>query len=831
VTTATPKSICFVTNELFPIQAGGIGRLMYNFAVHNANLGSGVRIWLLLPSTFPADALPQVEAIYAELAVVHRALPLVGRSEQLAQLVARLPQESWAFDRAYRASLEYYLALLDAEQRHGGPFDIIEFPDYGGWAGASVAAKRAGLAFHKTIIAARLHSSLGLIAHHERFYHHPSSWLGYVCDLERNLLERADLVVGHVPGIAARNAEFYRFGPEWRGRVHIEFPLLTRDELDDEDIRLNPSADGDPSFIFSSRLQPFKRPDLFINAAIGFLEATPEYTGAFRLVSYGWDQDYIKYLKDLIPPTWTNQIIIIDKVAAEERQRFLRQSIVVVPSDYESLCLFAFEASILGQKVILNRRCEAFGSFERWIDGDNCLFFDGSAEDLTRVMRAALTWTPRSIVDTRADPPYWTVRRRRDEHPAPRPLPKTSLVCYGFSSVAELNRTALLLRLLRLSDVEVHIFLANAIFGGDTSAARFLEANGWTPHFLAGYGQQPEQFGRRLARLDQEILVLLPYGFQLHPQFLAHARQAMAQSPNLALCSSHVRVIDPEARRAHGLRLYAGDLPSTAMLENLVAPPVAAIRRSVLIEHPFDDRARSYWFEAWTRQLALRGHEIVIMPSAEIDALHSGDGIANSHRLTGTIIDDVGIAAGLPARLIAAEPKGVDNTASRVQRHDIANSQLQSAIQIWPTSRDIRNFALVFYRGDLDGLLVHPIGGTPVIAQIAAPNGAIRRVDAAVINAHDGNRGIEFALAVASRAVTREGLEALARGAALPGWALSPWTRLEPQHRGSVALVCMEESSTANSLLLLSRIPKNGSESCCHAVFKDLRLMMAPLGL
>ena len=205
---------------------------------------------------------------------------------------------------------------------------------------------------------------------------------GLCLDLERNLLERADLVVGHFPGIAARNAEFYRFGPEWCGRVHIEFPLLTRDELDGEEIRLNPSADGDPSFIFSSRLQPFKRPDLFINAAIGFLEATPEYTGAFRLVSYGWDQDYIRYLKDLISPTWTNQIIIIDKVAAEERQRFLRQSIVVVPSDYESLCLFAFEASILGQKVILNRRCEAFGSFERWIDGDNCLFFDGSAEDL-----------------------------------------------------------------------------------------------------------------------------------------------------------------------------------------------------------------------------------------------------------------------------------------------------------------------------------------------------------------------------------------------------------------------------------------------------------------
>ena len=128
VTTAIPKSICFVTNELFPIQAGGIGRLMYNFAVHNKNLNSDVRIWLLLPSSFAADALPRVEATYADLAVVQRARPLGDRCEQLAQLAARLPPQSWAFDQAYRTSLEYYLALLDAEQRNDGPFDIIEFP-------------------------------------------------------------------------------------------------------------------------------------------------------------------------------------------------------------------------------------------------------------------------------------------------------------------------------------------------------------------------------------------------------------------------------------------------------------------------------------------------------------------------------------------------------------------------------------------------------------------------------------------------------------------------------------------------------------------------------
>ena len=32
-------SVCIVSNEIYPIDKGGIGRLMYNFAIANARSG------------------------------------------------------------------------------------------------------------------------------------------------------------------------------------------------------------------------------------------------------------------------------------------------------------------------------------------------------------------------------------------------------------------------------------------------------------------------------------------------------------------------------------------------------------------------------------------------------------------------------------------------------------------------------------------------------------------------------------------------------------------------------------------------------------------------
>src|SRR5690606_1578416 len=140
-------------------------------------------------------------------------------------------------------------------------------------------------------------------------------------------------------------------------------------------------------------------------AAVLFLERHPGHAGCFRLVSYGWDETYIAGLRALVPEPLKEKVLFVFGASPAEREAHLARSIVVVPSDYESLCLFAFEACRMGCSVILNGRCPAFGETSRWRDEENCLLFDGSVEDRAAAMEKALRWEPSAPASVAPDAP------------------------------------------------------------------------------------------------------------------------------------------------------------------------------------------------------------------------------------------------------------------------------------------------------------------------------------------------------------------------------------------------------------------------------------------
>ena len=217
---ANPRpAVCFVTNELYPLSPGGIGRLMYNFASHNKSLGSPADLHYLIPRELAER--PQVmgllEATYADMATLHVCPSLAEQPHVLCHLLEQSLKLDWTFDKSYAQSFAYYRGLLAAEVELGRPFDVIEFPDFGGWALATVEARRAGLHFQKTLIAARLHSAQGVIYRSERFAHHPSYWLGVLFDSERHLLAHADIIVGHNQAIIDFNAEHYHLAKKVEG--------------------------------------------------------------------------------------------------------------------------------------------------------------------------------------------------------------------------------------------------------------------------------------------------------------------------------------------------------------------------------------------------------------------------------------------------------------------------------------------------------------------------------------------------------------------------------------------------------------------------------------
>src|ERR1700720_2786281 len=296
-------SICIVSNEIYPIDKGGIGRLMYNFAIANARSGVATDLHFLLGPKLAASAAA-IESAYAGLATIHICSGAPDSLGSLGEAIRALdPSDS--LDELMIESLRYYAGLLDAQRRHGREFDYVEFPDFGGWGAASLAAKRAGLDFSNTRFAIRLHSTFSLIAHYEPFMHQPSPWMAAKCDLERQCLRDADLVVAHLESTARTNAEWFRLPSGWMNKVRLELPpvLLSPAEQSalaescaDESRRATPR-----DFLFSSRLQPFKGPDIYIRAAVRFLDDLPGAENLFRISSYGWDEQYIDWLIRLVP--------------------------------------------------------------------------------------------------------------------------------------------------------------------------------------------------------------------------------------------------------------------------------------------------------------------------------------------------------------------------------------------------------------------------------------------------------------------------------------------------------------------------------------------------
>lgn len=815
------RAVCIVTNEMYPFLRGGIARLMYNFAMKNAEAGHPVDLHFLLPGgpILDPDTKAQVprEAIaarYEGLAGIHFAPTLAELPDRLSKAIEHKVAGNPDFAAHYTNAWLYHRGLLLAQRRLGRDFDVIEFPDFGGWGAAAMAAKRCGRAYGETVLSVRLHSAQGLITRAERYSHHPSAWFGAILDLERQGLRNADLVVGHVPAIVEANAEHYRLGADWARAAVVEFPPITVD-LPAEPVE----APDMPDFVFSSRLQPFKRPDVFVKAAILFLERNPDYGGTFRLVSYGWDKAYIAGLKGLVPGAYAERVQFVEQYSQEERLAHLARSVVVVPSNYESLCLFAFEASQMGRPVILSRACRAFGDFERWREGETCLFFDGEFEDLTRAMEAALTWRPSAPARIDSGRPYW-------ERALPEPwtvgaAPEIPVLHFGFASAWALNRAW-----ARVPPEEAarHIFLVPRHgFPGAAAAVSRIEGTGGRAIATSGTGVNPSELARIVAELGVDHVCLCDAAFSLHPGFLPTAAAAIARGPDLALFSAHVRVFEPDSLADLGVALAAGPSPSLALIENVIAPMAAVVSARAVAEVGFDELAGPRWFQAFARKLALADAEIVIAPEILVDRLGTEIAETNSKAFSAGIHDAHGLEKGLIARLLTMDPP-LRTLAAGPPAQVIAGRELLATVPAVPKD-ELKGWELVQRREDLGGVLVQPLARQAVAAQVtAAIEGRPSFIRWTVRNAGGRNSGVEVCLVSSIRPLSEGEFQALHDGAPeLPGTSAAAWHLLQPEEEA--VLVTSVAGVPPHHLYLMSRVPVGLLPAGCLPVWTRIELI------
>jgi glycosyltransferase involved in cell wall biosynthesis len=605
------SSVCIVSNELYPVDKGGIGRLMYNFAVANAGRPAPADLHFLLTSRLAQSALA-IETAYSGLATIHFCTDAPDTPGALGECI-RTCGTGDTLNELMIESLRCYGGLLEVRQRRGGDFDFIEFPDFGGWGAATIAAKRSGIGFADTLIAVRLHSTFALIADHEPFMHQPSAWMAARCDLERQCLRDADLVVAHLDSTARANAEWFRFPRDWTNKVRVEMPPILLSKA--EDSVQNPAQPGHTrrDFLFSSRLQTFKRPDVFVRAAVHFLDNAADADSMFRIVSYGWDSEYVDWLKRLVPARWRERVNFLDHVSEEERTRLMLDSILVIPSDYESLCLLAFEARLLNVPTILNRRCAAFGEEPRlWRDGKDCLFFDGDFLSLAERMQFALSWTPAASPVPAADAPYWESRSAGSAAVPDQRALSLALIVYGHANPYELASQLRALAALRLAPI--HAFVSRDALAAASFPEDALFASGVTLHVTGWTEPTPTEIQSVLAALDASTVAFVPAGMRIEPEFWERATMRLAQVPEAAIFTSHIVATEKGVAKSH--RLNYGDCPTVALTSDRIAHRGSVFRRDVLLALGLRDTAGDRWHEDVCVRLVEEGHRVLVAPVA-----------------------------------------------------------------------------------------------------------------------------------------------------------------------------------------------------------------------
>jgi glycosyltransferase involved in cell wall biosynthesis len=414
--------VALVTDELHPLTHGGIGRLLRNVLDEARGRDAPVEFHLLIPRS--RGITPEILAREVGSRVRLHLLDLLQEGSEV-------PTTDWsdafwakpaAFGSIWHAQSYQIAQELRRLEKGGLVFDTIEFPDFRGWALCTLQEKRLGRAFKKSLVAVRLHSTLAVLRHFEEPEWPPSTLLEN--EQEREALLLADKVIAHLEPVADFNRAFFGFDDRWRRRVATEFPPVLPPPA--ATARAQKTRGPDAPLVFATRTNPCKRPDLFIQGAAEFMQRRPDYLGKAILACHVYHPDYLRRLLDDVPRRLCERFIVLG-TANQERERLVAEGITIVPSIYESLNLVAYEVSAAGGLPVLNERCLAFGERTPFIDGLNCLKFDGTVDGLAACLERALDSPSLRPVEWQAATPYWE-KPLRTIPPRRAPRPRVSVV-------------------------------------------------------------------------------------------------------------------------------------------------------------------------------------------------------------------------------------------------------------------------------------------------------------------------------------------------------------------------------------------------------------------
>ncbi len=390
----------FVTRELFPFTPGGIGRVLANMLDAARSAAGGTQGMAVVFLGRAIDALRFAGRFPGVLLVEASPSTYLERDEGFRYP----PTDQYTTHAVHADSVRAMQALKRLEREHG-PLRYVEFPDWGAVAFASLQEKRLGLAFVSATMAVRLHTSDSMLSATESKPVDRASLALY--DLERKALADCDLVIGQVSATAQAMQTFFDFhDDEWLHRLMIDAPPVVLDHGACAPSSIVP--DADTPIVFSSKIQRIKRPDVFVRGCSDFLRKHPDYRGTVHLMAMAPDPVYRDEIACLVPADLTHRFVFQGDAGSEARHALIRRSVCVFPNTFESFCLAAYEASLSGALCVMNRANPAFADASPWIDGENCVKFDGTPAGLSRgLTRAFATGTALDVARAPAHARPW----------------------------------------------------------------------------------------------------------------------------------------------------------------------------------------------------------------------------------------------------------------------------------------------------------------------------------------------------------------------------------------------------------------------------------------
>jgi hypothetical protein len=612
------RRICFATFELAPFTGGGIGTWLAN-TLH-AYKDRPTQFEVL----FCAGVTPDAEAfarIYPDVVLHSIALDDPDESLLRGRVLSRKDMASIAQWRSY-----LLMCALENLERTTGRFDVIEFVDWCGAAYFSLNAKRLGRSFQDTVLAVRLHAAESVLRDYET-----RGWSAenlIIADLERQALLDADVKVAHLASTADVFRDHFRFPQSWRDDFHIELPPVS---VAAKAARTNPINPRTP-IVFTSKIQSFKRPEVFARGVSRFVSHHPEYQGEVHFLAFDVEPALRLRCEQAFPREISERVIFGGLKSAAEREERIRGSVAVFPGAFEAFGFAPYEASMAGATVLLNARNAGFGDGSPWKDGVNCLKFDGTANGLFRTLERlfsdpALVESLAPITLDHAPVPYW----ERVEAAAPDAQADGKLtVIVPHRYEGGLLYSTIDSVLSDRAEPEQLVVVSEA--SGEPSADLVLDSLEvlaremperidlvcWKGH--PNVGELLLQ-GLELARED--VIAVVPAGFEVLPGFLEDAVRALSANPDHSAVLPTIRVVsEHDAFRTAQYWLPLGASMHYGLFSNRMTAGCVVARRALFQEFPPNHLLTAEWMWDVLLRASYAGHRFIVADKPSIQAFN-----------------------------------------------------------------------------------------------------------------------------------------------------------------------------------------------------------------